>query len=152
MWSPTGDEGSCHFPLSPELLDSATSAGFTLITEMMQGGWGFFSRCSLFFCKKNQYWEDMYHGVQVSSCPEAEFLDVTGTKVLRVFLLAFHSHFYYRILLIPLSKSGLKLICNVDILYGNLKSENSQDYAQRPQRNCTNSASGLDGFHEVEYS
>ncbi len=24
--------------------------------------------------------------------PEAEFLDVIGTKVLRVFLLAFHSH------------------------------------------------------------
>jgi hypothetical protein len=28
--------------------------------------------------------------------PEAEFLDVIGTKVLRVFLLAFHSHLYYR--------------------------------------------------------
>jgi hypothetical protein len=32
----------------------------------------------------------------------------------------------------------------VSIVYGNLKSENSQDYAQKPQRNCTfmNSASG----------
>ncbi len=40
----------------------------------------------------------------------------------------------------PLSKSGLKLAYNVS---GNLKSENSQDYAQKPQRNCTfmNSAS-----------
>ncbi len=30
------------------------------------------------------------------------------------------------------------------IIYGNLKSENSQDYAQNPQRNCTfmNSSSG----------
>jgi|LakMenE01Jun11ns_1017448.scaffolds.fasta_scaffold8432406_1 hypothetical protein len=28
----------------------------------------------------------------------------------------------------PLSKSGLKLVCNV-----NLKPENSQDYAQKPQ-------------------
>jgi hypothetical protein len=37
----------------------------------------------------------------------------------------------------PPSKSGLKLVC------GNLKSENSQDYAQKPQQNCTfiNSAS-----------
>jgi hypothetical protein len=43
-----------------------------------------------------------------------------------------------------LSKSGLKLICNVNIVYGNLKSENSQDYAQKPQQNCTfrNPASG----------
>jgi hypothetical protein len=38
----------------------------------------------------------------------------------------------------------LKLVCNVNIIYGNLKSENSQDYAQKPQRSCTfmNSASG----------
>ncbi len=31
----------------------------------------------------------------------------------------------------PLSKSGLKLVCDVNIVYGNLKSENSQDYAQK---------------------
>ncbi len=33
---------------------------------------------------------------------------------------------------------------NVNIVYGNLTSENSQDYAQKPQRNCTfmRSASG----------
>ncbi len=31
----------------------------------------------------------------------------------------------------------LKLVCDVNIVYGNLKSENSQDYAQKPQRNCT---------------
>jgi hypothetical protein len=30
----------------------------------------------------------------------------------------------------PLRKNGLKLVCNVNIVYGNLKSENSQDYAQ----------------------
>ncbi len=35
------------------------------------------------------------------------------------------------------SKNGLKLVCNVNIAYGNLKSENSQDYAQQPRRNCT---------------
>ncbi len=36
------------------------------------------------------------------------------------------------------------LICNVNIVSGNLKSENSQDYAYKAQRNCTftNSASG----------
>ncbi len=38
-------------------------------------------------------------------------------------------------LLTDLSKSGLKLVCNVNIVYGNLKSEKSQDYAQKPQRN-----------------
>jgi hypothetical protein len=39
-------------------------------------------------------------------------------------------------------KSGLKLVCNVNV-YGNLKSENSQDYAQKPQQKYTfmNSAS-----------
>jgi hypothetical protein len=31
---------------------------------------------------------------------EAEFLGVIGTKVFRVFLLAFHSHLYQRILLL----------------------------------------------------
>jgi hypothetical protein len=41
-------------------------------------------------------------------------------------------------------KSGLKLVFNVNIVYGNLKSENSQNYGQKPQLNCTflNSASG----------
>jgi hypothetical protein len=34
----------------------------------------------------------------------------------------------------PPRKSGLKLVCNVNIIYRNLKSENSQDYAQKPQR------------------
>ncbi len=37
----------------------------------------------------------------------------------------------------PPGKSGLKLVCNVNIVYGNLKSENSQDFVQKPQRNCT---------------
>ncbi len=48
----------------------------------------------------------------------------------------------------PLSRSGLKLVCNVDILYGKLKSEYSQDYAQKPQRYCTFmiSASGVNLF------
>jgi hypothetical protein len=35
---------------------------------------------------------------QGAQLPEAAFLDVIGTKVLRVFLLAIHSHLYYRIL------------------------------------------------------
>jgi hypothetical protein len=45
---------------------------------------------------------------------------------------------------IPLRKSSLKLVCYVHIVYGNPKPENSQDYDQKPQRNCTfiNSASG----------
>ncbi len=81
--------------------------------------------------------------------PPVEFLDVAGTKVSIVFLLAIHSHvlyyWFYSPHPSPLSKSVLKLVCNVDIVYGNLKSENSQDYVQKPQRNCTfmNSASGF---------
>jgi hypothetical protein len=43
------------------------------------------------------------------------------------------------------SQSWLKLVCKVNIVYGNLKSEHSQENAQKPQRNCTfmNSASEL---------
>jgi hypothetical protein len=81
-----------------------------------------------------------------SSSLDAEFLDVFGTKVLRVFLLAIHSHLFTNGYYSPssLSKSGLKLICNVNIVYGKLKSKISQDYAQKPKRNCTfmNSATG----------
>jgi hypothetical protein len=35
----------------------------------------------------------------------------------------------------PPTKNGLKLVCNINIAYGNLKSKNSQGYAQKPQRN-----------------
>jgi len=64
-------------------------------------------------------------------------MDVIGTKALRVFLLAIHSHYSGP------SKSCFKLVCHVNIVFGTFKSENSQDYAQNPQRNCTfmNSAS-----------
>jgi hypothetical protein len=76
---------------------------------------------------------------------EAEFLDVIGTKVQSF------PPFYSQSPLPPsppLSKFGLKLVCNVNVVYGNLKSENSQDYAQKPQRNCMfiNSAFGEDFF------
>ncbi len=53
-------------------------------------------------------------GYQVKGA-EAEFLDVFGTKVFRVFILARLSHLYKGILHPPpplLSKSGLKLVCN----------------------------------------
>ncbi len=43
----------------------------------------------------------------------------------------------------PPAKVGWNWFFDVNIVYGKLKSENSQDYAQQPQRNCTfmNSAS-----------
>ncbi len=66
-------------------------------------------------------------------------------KSLKNFLLAIHSHLYQRVLIPPMSKSGLKLVCNVNVVYNRkLNSENSQDYAQKPQRNCAsmNSAFG----------
>jgi hypothetical protein len=64
---------------------------------------------------------------------EAKFLEVIGTKVLLFTVTStngFHSPS-------PPNKSGLKLVCNVNIVYGNLKSESSQDYAQKTQRNCS---------------
>ncbi len=75
---------------------------------------------------------------------EAEFLDVIRTKVQEISSLLFTvttNKFYSPH---PLSKSGLKLVCNVNIVNGNLKSVNSQDYAQKPQRYCifVNSTSG----------
>jgi len=100
---------------------------------------------------------------------EAEFLDEIQTKVLRVFLLAIQSHLYSfalrflflqthvtsysfcSALLYTVKEKGGKpdrkphpLPYGLRNPYRNLKSENSQDYAQKPQRNCKfmNSASG----------
>jgi hypothetical protein len=69
---------------------------------------------------------------------EGEFLDVIGTKVWRVFLFAIYSQSPILTDFSPLpppppSKSGLKLVCNVNIVFGNLKSENSQDYKIMPR-------------------
>jgi hypothetical protein len=62
-------------------------------------------------------------GVHPPHQPDAEFLDVIWTKVLRVFLLSIYCHLSYGFYSpSPLSKSGLKLGCNY-IIYGNLKSE-----------------------------
>jgi hypothetical protein len=55
--------------------------------------------------------------------PEAEFLDIIGTKVLWVFFLAINSQLYTNGFYPPPPppcKSGLKLVCNVNIVYGNL--------------------------------
>jgi hypothetical protein len=60
----------------------------------------------------------VWHGslfVLIYSCTEAEFWDVLGTKVLRVSSLLF----------------------TFTTTNGNLNSENSQDYTQKTQRNCT---------------
>jgi hypothetical protein len=73
---------------------------------------------------------------------EAEFLDVIGTKVFKslqsfppsLFTVASTNGFYPPPPPPP-SKSVLKLVCYVNIVYGNIKSESSQDFAQKPQRN-----------------
>ncbi len=92
--------------------------------------------CHLFVFKLSSF-PSSSHLLSLTN-PEADFLDVIGTKVLRV-LLAIHSHLYFT----PWSKIDLQLVCNVNIVYRNLKSANSQECAQKPQRNCTfmNSAS-----------
>jgi hypothetical protein len=54
-------------------------------------------------------------------------LGVNRTKVLRVFLLAVYNHFHLQIFTLPpLIKSRLKLVCNVNIVYRNLKSQLSR--------------------------
>ncbi len=63
------------------------------------------------------------------SSTEAEFLDVIGTKVSNFFLRAIHSH--------PPPQKRFETGCNANIVFGNLKSENSRNYAQKPQRNCS---------------
>jgi hypothetical protein len=77
-------------------------------------------------------------------------LDEIQTKVFRVFLLAFlvtssalPREFYFFKLTQPLTVSTVQLIKEKGNPYRNLKSENSQDYAQKPQQICTfmNSAS-----------
>ncbi len=99
-------------------------------------------------------WEERTRGTAwVQLGTEAEFLGIIETV---------HSHLYYGFYSPRsplLSKSGLKLFRNVNIVYENLKSENTQDFAQKPQRYCTfmNSASELSSqvwfewWHVVEY-
>ncbi len=62
---------------------------------------------------------------------EAKFLDVIGDKSFKI------SSLLFTVISTngftpppPFSKIGLKLVCNVNIVYGNLKSENPQDYGQ----------------------
>ncbi len=100
---------------------------------------------------------------------EAEFFD-NPDKSLKIFLLAIQSHLYsYASRFLVLQIHATSYSFNSALLYTvkeeggkpdrklhplpyalrkpyrNLKSENSQDYAQKPQRNCTfmKSASGL---------
>ena len=71
---------------------------------------------------------------------EAEFLDVIGTKVLSVFVLDNHSHFitvYTPPPPTPPEQKWFETCLSFKHGIRNLKSENSQDYAQKPQRNCT---------------
>jgi hypothetical protein len=101
---------------------------------------------------------------------EAEFLDQIQTKVLRGFLLAIQSHlysfaltflflqthatsysFYSVLLLYTVKEKGGKPDRKPHPLprnqYRNLKSENSQDNAEKPQRNCTFMNSAFSGLH-----
>ncbi len=104
-------------------------------------------------------------------------MDEIQTNVLRIFLLAIHSHLYsfalrflflqthatsysfYSQLVYTVKENGGKadrephpLPPSLRNPYRNLKSENSQDYAQKPQRNCTfmNLASRQTGPEMVE--
>jgi hypothetical protein len=99
--------------------------------------------------------------------PEAEFLEKIQTKVLKVFLLVTHSHLYsfaFRFIFLETYATPYSFHSSVAVHkeeggkpdrklhplpFGlrnpcrKLKCENSQDYAEKPQQNCTfmNSAS-----------
>jgi hypothetical protein len=87
---------------------------------------------------------------------EAEFLGEIQTKVLRVFLFSIHSHLYSFVrdfyffkrtqpLTVFLKEKGGKpypLPYGLRNPYRNLKSEDSQDYAQKPQNDCKFMSSG----------
>jgi hypothetical protein len=84
------------------------------------------------------------------SIPEAEFLDEIHTKVLRVSSLLFTVTSTMQLCLeIIISSKLTQPLTVINYHYGlrnpyrNLKSEESQDFAQKPQRNCIfmNSAS-----------
>ncbi len=73
------------------------------------------------------------------ACPEAEFLDVIGTKVSALLYIVTSANGFYPP---PPRISGLKVICNVNIVQKTSRLR-TQDYAQKPQRKCAfmNSAS-----------
>ncbi len=76
---------------------------------------------------------------------ETEFLDVIGTKVLRVFLLAIYSQSpLLTDFTTPPPPQQKWFEIGLQCKQENRKFENSQDYAQKPQRNFTfmNSESG----------
>jgi hypothetical protein len=56
-------------------------------------------------------------------------LDVIGKKVFRVFLLAIQSPLLTDFTPLPLEQKWSETVCNVNNVYGNLKSENSPEYA-----------------------
>ncbi len=100
--------------------------------------------------------------------PEAEFLDESHTKVLRVFLLAVQSHLYsfaLRFIFLQTHATSYSFYCALVYtvkekggkpnriphsfsycLGTSLRSLKSENYAQKPQRNCTfmNSPSALE--------
>jgi hypothetical protein len=111
-------------------------------------------------------------GSTIFHIPEAEFSDKIQTKVLRIFLLAIHSHLYSFVIWFiflqthatsymflqthPISYNFYSSVTvhykeeggkpdrkhypssyGIGNPYRNIKSENSQEYAQKLQRNCT---------------
>ncbi len=73
-------------------------------------------------------------------------MDVIGTKVFSSLLFKGVSTKGFYSPPAPLSKSGLKLVCNVNTVYGNLMSETSQDYAQKPSMQLYVHEFGLAGL------
>jgi hypothetical protein len=104
--------------------------------------------------------EAQSHEIAATFYDEAEFSDEIQTKVLRVFLLAIHCHLYsvtLRLLFLPTHATSYSLTVMLQYTfkkrrkhdrkpyplpyglrnpYRRLKSENSQGYSQKPQRNC----------------
>ncbi len=67
----------------------------------------------------------------------AEFLDVIGTKVFRVFLLASQSFLLRDFTPLPLERGGLKLVCNVNIMLRKPQGWELSRLSPETQRHCT---------------
>ncbi len=82
--------------------------------------------------------------VHFTAFPEAEFFGLIGEKSSKSFPPCYSQSALQTDFTTPLEQFGLKMACDVKIVYQDLNSENSQDHAQKLNTNCTfmNSASG----------
>ena len=69
-------------------------------------------------CRGPCYGQDLYHHVKNMRGSEAELLDEIHTKVLRVFLLAIHSHLYsFALRLLFIHTHATSTVSSIQLVY-----------------------------------